>query len=58
MKKHLQLFWLLFLAYTVSLIYQYYRFTLTRIPEYDTFGIREIILAQSEDKCISTFEKL
>lgn len=43
MKNYLQAFWLLIIAYTISMTYQFYRFQLNQYPEFDTFGTKEII---------------
>jgi hypothetical protein len=37
------IFWILIIAYAVSMMYQYYRSRVNQFPEYDQFGPTEII---------------
>jgi hypothetical protein len=43
MKNNLKIFWLLMLAYAISMAYQYYRSQVHQYPAYDTFATTEII---------------
>jgi hypothetical protein len=43
MKTHLKIFWLLIIAYAISMAYQYYRSQVYQHPAYDTFATTEVI---------------
>jgi hypothetical protein len=42
MKNNLKIFWILTIAYAISMVYQYYRSQVYQYPAYDTFTITEI----------------
>jgi hypothetical protein len=43
MKHNKQIFGTLIIAYVLSMAYQYYRSTINQFPEFDQFGLPEII---------------
>jgi hypothetical protein len=43
MKNNLKIFWLLIIAYAISMAYQYYRSQVYQYPAYDTFATTEIV---------------
>ena len=43
MKNNKTIFWILIIAYIVSMAYQYYRSTINQFPAFDAFGATEII---------------
>ncbi|MDO1446922.1 hypothetical protein Q0590_11695 [Rhodocytophaga aerolata] len=43
MKSNLKIFWILIMAYAVSMAYQFYRSQVYQYPAYDTFATTEIV---------------
>lgn len=43
MKSNLKIFWILIIAYAVSMAYQFYRSQVYQYPAYDTFAATEIV---------------